>query len=278
MTKDEAEDAAANAVSTTAFGVVVVALVLRVFRAEIDADESFDESRRRRGLYLNLSEETSRDAAAAATRIYQEETNRGDAAATTPSRATTPPPSRRPFSRRRNAWRTRRSGVSWQNLRRSAARRRFGGRAALLQVLGLDAGADRELSDKIDGFVAWTTGLGGPPGFESATLLVLYGGAFTVAKVACLDALTFLLAISSGVLFGGVVEGALAAAGCATFGSAVAFGISRRRGRASHRVLATSRRASSRRPLARRRRRKPGLFVRARAAAGTAGRGCARRF
>ena len=103
---------------------------------------------------------------------------------------------------------------------------RFGGRAALLQVLGLDVGADQEIAQRIDEFVVWARSFS-VAGFEDFGLLVGYAGAFTVAKVLCLDALTFLLAVSSGVLFGGVVKGALAATACATLGSTVAFGIAR---------------------------------------------------
>ena len=103
---------------------------------------------------------------------------------------------------------------------------RFGGRAALLQVLGLDVGADQEIAQRIDGFVVWARSIN-IAGFEDLGLWVGYAGAFTFAKVLCLDALTFLLAVSSGVLFGGVVKGALAATACATLGSTVAFGLAR---------------------------------------------------
>ncbi|KAH8064249.1 phosphatidic acid-selective phospholipase [Aureococcus anophagefferens] len=104
---------------------------------------------------------------------------------------------------------------------------RFGGRAALLQVLGLDVAADTEIAQRIDDFVAWSHSFDVIPGYEDATLLLLYCGAFIVAKVGCVDPLTFALAISSGVLFGGVVNGALVATACATIGSSVAFGLAR---------------------------------------------------
>ena len=106
---------------------------------------------------------------------------------------------------------------------------RFGGRAALLQVLGLDVAADVEIAAKIDEFVAWSRSFDGlVPGLgPETTLFLLYCGAFVVAKVGCVDPLTFALAISSGVVFGGVVKGALVATLCATIGSSVAFGISR---------------------------------------------------
>lgn len=45
--------------------------------------------------------------------------------------------------------------------------------------------------------------------------------------MACLDALGVVLAVSSGILFGGVVQGGAASAACATLGSAVAFGLGR---------------------------------------------------
>ena len=104
---------------------------------------------------------------------------------------------------------------------------RFGGRAALLQVLGLDVAADTEIAQRIDDFVTWSHSFDVIPGYEDATLLLLYCGAFIVAKVGCVDPLTFALAISSGVLFGGVVNGALVATACATIGSSVAFGLAR---------------------------------------------------
>ncbi|KAH8063429.1 hypothetical protein JL722_2599 [Aureococcus anophagefferens] len=104
---------------------------------------------------------------------------------------------------------------------------RFGGRAALLQVLGLDVAADTEIAQRIDDFVAWSHSFGVIPATRTPTLLLLYCGAFIVAKVGCVDPLTFALAISSGVLFGGVVNGALVATACATIGSSVAFGLAR---------------------------------------------------
>ena len=78
----------------------------------------------------------------------------------------------------------------------------------------MDGGADEEIAQRIDEFVVWARSFS-VAGFEDFGLLVGYAGAFTVAKVLCLDALTFLLAVSSGVLFGGVVKGALAATACA---------------------------------------------------------------
>lgn len=48
-----------------------------------------------------------------------------------------------------------------------------------------------------------------------------------VAKTFCLDFLSVVLALSSGIIFGGVVEGALLSAACATLASGVGFQLSR---------------------------------------------------
>ena len=77
-----------------------------------------------------------------------------------------------------------------------------------------------QVKAKLDAFVATCSALGG---FEYA----FFALAWVVAKVLCLDPLTFLLALSSGVLFGGVGQGALVSAACATLGSSCAFALSR---------------------------------------------------
>ena len=56
---------------------------------------------------------------------------------------------------------------------------------------------------------------------------VYFAAAWCFAKLLCLDPLTFLLALSSGVLFGGVLQGALISTTCATLGSTLAFLVSR---------------------------------------------------
>lgn len=98
---------------------------------------------------------------------------------------------------------------------------RVGGRAALLSVAGLDFIRDTGLRDQVDQAVAYADGLG-PYG-----KVAVFAGAWCVTKIACLDALGVVLAISSGVLFGGVWQGGLASATCATIGSAAAFGLGR---------------------------------------------------
>lgn len=57
--------------------------------------------------------------------------------------------------------------------------------------------------------------------------LVAFAGAWCITKVACLDAIGVVLAVSSGILFGGVWQGGLASASCATLGSTIAFCLGR---------------------------------------------------
>jgi len=98
---------------------------------------------------------------------------------------------------------------------------RFGGRAALLNVLGLNAEADEELSKQVADIVAWKESL--PPAvfFGGYTLL------WTAAKTLCFDGLSLGLALASGVLFGGVVEGAVVSSACAALGGSVPFLVAR---------------------------------------------------
>ena len=97
---------------------------------------------------------------------------------------------------------------------------RLGGRAALVSVLGLDVVADLGIGDKIDEVVSYADALG--------PLAVLgFIGAWVVAKVFLIDFISIALALSSGILFGGVFPGALLATTGATIGSLVAFQLSR---------------------------------------------------
>eukprot|EP00873_Tetraselmis_striata_P012783 jgi/Tetstr1/433047/TSEL_022382.t2 len=97
---------------------------------------------------------------------------------------------------------------------------RVGGRAALLSVAGLDFMQDSGLRDQVDQALTYADELG-------PWKVAAFAGAWCVTKVACLDALGVVLAVSSGILFGGVVQGGAASAACATLGSAVAFGLGR---------------------------------------------------
>ena len=97
---------------------------------------------------------------------------------------------------------------------------RLGGRAALVSVLGLDVVADLGIGDQIDQVLAYAD--------EAKELTVVaFIGAWIVAKVFLVDIIAIALAFSSGLLFGGVVEGALVSALGATLGSLTAFGLSR---------------------------------------------------
>ena len=87
-------------------------------------------------------------------------------------------------------------------------------------VLGLDVVADLGIGDKIDEVVSYADALG--------PLAVLgFIGAWVVAKVFLIDFISIALALSSGILFGGVFPGALLATTGATIGSLVAFQLSR---------------------------------------------------
>jgi uncharacterized membrane protein YdjX (TVP38/TMEM64 family) len=95
---------------------------------------------------------------------------------------------------------------------------RVGGRAALATGLGLDfANGNPELKQNMDQILEYASSLG--PGTE-ALLFVL---AWTVVKVFCIDAGGIVLALSSGILFGGVLQGAFASALAATIGSSVSY-------------------------------------------------------
>eukprot|EP00586_Coscinodiscus_wailesii_P020699 CAMPEP_0172513998 /NCGR_PEP_ID=MMETSP1066-20121228/257014_1 /TAXON_ID=671091 /ORGANISM="Coscinodiscus wailesii, Strain CCMP2513" /LENGTH=571 /DNA_ID=CAMNT_0013294499 /DNA_START=254 /DNA_END=1967 /DNA_ORIENTATION=+ len=99
---------------------------------------------------------------------------------------------------------------------------RIGGRAALVSGLGLDFAKDNpELKGSLDSVLEYTNGM--DIGVE-AGLFVL---AWTFVKVFCFDAGGVILALSAGVLFGGVFKGAAMSAFAATVGSTVAFGLAK---------------------------------------------------
>jgi len=97
---------------------------------------------------------------------------------------------------------------------------RLGGRAALASALGIDAVADLGIGDKIDQVVAYSDALG-------VWSVGVFFAAWIVAKVFLLDFVSIVLAIASGVVFGGVIEGATLSAIGATLGSLAAFQLSR---------------------------------------------------
>ncbi len=95
---------------------------------------------------------------------------------------------------------------------------RVGGRAALVAGLGLDfANGNPELKDNMDQFLAYASSLG------EGTEALLFVLAWTIVKVFCFDAGGIVLALSSGILFGGVLQGAVFSAFAATVGSSVSY-------------------------------------------------------
>jgi len=98
---------------------------------------------------------------------------------------------------------------------------RYGGRTALFGVLGLNAEADAEMARQVSQVMSWKEAL--PNGSFFFGYVILW----TAAKTLCLDPLAFALALASGVLFGGVVEGALISSFCAAVGGSASFFLTR---------------------------------------------------
>lgn len=95
---------------------------------------------------------------------------------------------------------------------------RVGGRAALVSGLGLDFATENpELKENMDQFLSYASSLG------TGTEALLFILAWTIVKVFCFDAGGIVLAFSSGILFGGVIQGAIFSAFAATVGSSVAY-------------------------------------------------------
>jgi hypothetical protein len=97
---------------------------------------------------------------------------------------------------------------------------RVGGRAALVSAVGLDFMNDNpEMTNQINQVLEVA---------ESVDPLLkagLFCFGWTLVKTLCFDAGGIVLAFSSGILFGGVLQGALMSALGATIGSSVAFGL-----------------------------------------------------
>ena len=97
---------------------------------------------------------------------------------------------------------------------------RFGGRAAFVQFLGLDFITNQDFKSQIDGFISSFDSLG-----DIRYLAFL--GCWIVAKFICIDFLTLLLALSSGVIFGSVMKGTVISVVFSTLASLPPFLISR---------------------------------------------------
>ena len=99
---------------------------------------------------------------------------------------------------------------------------RIGGRAALVSALGLDFATENpELRDGLDSVLNYASTIG------TEAELGLFILAWTAVKVFCFDAGGVILALASGILFGGVWQGAIISAFSATVGSSVAFSMAK---------------------------------------------------
>jgi hypothetical protein len=101
-----------------------------------------------------------------------------------------------------------------------AALVRFGGRAALLQFLGLDFMNNNEIKEQMDSYIQLFDNLG-----NYKYLAFLLG--WIIAKCLCLDFASLVLALSSGILFGGVIQGTIASVLCSSIASTIPFFLSR---------------------------------------------------
>ncbi|KAL7538197.1 hypothetical protein ACHAXR_008352 [Thalassiosira sp. AJA248-18] len=99
---------------------------------------------------------------------------------------------------------------------------RVGGRAALVSALGMDFATENpQLKDGLDSVLSYAGTIG------TGSELALFVLAWTAVKVLCFDAGGVVLALASGILFGGVWQGALVSSFSATVGSSVAFGMAK---------------------------------------------------
>lgn len=99
---------------------------------------------------------------------------------------------------------------------------RIGGRAALISTLGLDFVTDNpDLKQNLDQILMYSDNM------DPIAKVGAFIAAWTAVKVFCVDFAGVALALSSGILFGGVLQGAVASAGAATIGSCVAFSLAK---------------------------------------------------
>ena len=103
----------------------------------------------------------------------------------------------------------------------SATVLRLGGRTAFVQMLGLDFVTGSGIKDQVNDFVAFFNSMGDTTQYAAIFL------AWLVAKALCIDALTIVLALSSGVLFGGIFEGTAVSVICSSTASLCIFFLSR---------------------------------------------------
>lgn len=99
---------------------------------------------------------------------------------------------------------------------------RVGGRAALISVVGLDFAQDNpELQGQLEQILTVSESM------NPVAKLLLFSLGWVAVKLLCFDAGGIVLALSSGILFGGVIQGAVASAAAATLGSSLGFGLAK---------------------------------------------------
>ena len=99
---------------------------------------------------------------------------------------------------------------------------RIGGRAALISAVGLDFANDNpELKENLEQILTTAETM------DLTTKLLLFTAGWAAVKTFCFDAGGVVLALASGILFGGVLQGAVISAAAATLGSSIAFGMAK---------------------------------------------------
>jgi uncharacterized membrane protein YdjX (TVP38/TMEM64 family) len=94
---------------------------------------------------------------------------------------------------------------------------RLGGRGAFVSMLGLDFISDSNLKTQIESFVASFQAL------EPAQAVGSFFLAWFASKLFMVDAFTIVLAVSSGVLFGGLLQGTVLSVACSSLASLLLF-------------------------------------------------------
>lgn len=103
----------------------------------------------------------------------------------------------------------------------SATVLRLGGRTAFVNMLGLDFVTGSGIRTQVNDFVEFFHSLGDTSQYAAFFL------AWLAAKVFCIDAFTIVLALSSGVLFGGIFQGTAVSVVCSSTASLFVFFLSR---------------------------------------------------
>jgi uncharacterized membrane protein YdjX (TVP38/TMEM64 family) len=99
---------------------------------------------------------------------------------------------------------------------------RLGGRGALISMLGLDFAKDTGIVDGLTNLTNFVS-----PEHLGSFSYIAFLGLWIVAKVLCIDTATILLALSSGVIFNGVLTGTVISVICGTIASSCNFALAR---------------------------------------------------